>query len=119
MKTLRMLVLMFSVMCSAGLMGVPSANAEVQTFLNVNYEWHSRAFSYRWTGDYNIPGWMNDNVSSVRNQDGAHVEYWEDGNCQGRHMTSRESFNDLGAVNDDLRWWENWNDRVSSFRIIF
>lgn len=64
----------------------------------------------------NYVGYFNDRASSVTDWgDDDYYVYFEHANHDGRQVTLWGSYNSLSAISYNLHWWENWNDRISSF----
>lgn len=63
-------------------------------------------------------GSMNDKASSSRNF-GYYVTFYEDTNYRGRNFRTDYDWDRLSRTREGLNyvlWWENWNDRISSYR---
>ncbi|MDO5750213.1 MAG: hypothetical protein Q4P78_03290 [Rothia sp. (in: high G+C Gram-positive bacteria)] len=117
MKTLRAFITFITVLCSLGIFTFPSAHANIQTYLDSNYDSWSRA-SYFGRGEHPvIPRQENDNISSVLNYSNTKVTYYEDGFFRGRQFEFSWSINDLTGFATNLHWGETWNDRISSVKV--
>ena len=99
-----------TVLAAAALTGVAVGPAQAADLFDHAYYGGERYNAFQ---SYFVGG-MNDRTSSIRTGNGTTV--YEDSAFRGRAVRLYGSIDHLGHLTNNLAWFENWNDRISSYR---